>query len=366
MQTVFIGRKSSNYRSQASHHTEHRVNLMSEIIKQIESIKTFCMEQVYAKMVKDSRTKEINMLCNSLYLRASVNITSLLLKLAIFLCIISALNLDNRFTASSAYVIISYYSMLFTSMIQFWPLLVTNAKEAFGVVEKIQNLLLISTESNTINDNSRLALNVSDKSEIYENSEKLLMSEDVVKVKRIVNENFEIKNILLRSCVTSEEKLRCDYVELMEGKSYGIVGEKASKFLEVILGEIDCDSGEIIVNGSLSYVGLNPWIFSGCIRDNIIFTEVFNSERYSQVLKICALDKEIETLPTGDDTFIDSACISDSFKVKLNLARCIYRNADIYIIDDCFRMICDDKIGKFIFEGVKSFLEVRFQMSNFT
>lgn len=331
---------------------------MSEIIKHIESIKTFCMEQVYAKMVKDSRSKEINMLRSSLYLRATVNSMSLLLKFSIFICIVSALNMDNRFTASSAYVIISYYSMLFTSMLQFWPLLVTHAREAFSVVERIQKLLLHS-DCNTINDNSRLTLNAADKNEICENSEKLLMSEDVVKMKRIVNENFEIKNVSLQCCVVRKEEFRCDYVELQEGKSYGVVGRNSTKLLELILGEIEYDSGEIIVNGSLSYVGLNPWIFSGCIRDNIIFTETFNSERYSQVLKICALDKEIETLPTGDDTFIDSTCINDSFRARINLARCIYRNADIYLIDDCLSMIRDDKMCKNIFKAIlDDFLKV--------
>jgi hypothetical protein len=248
--------------------------------------------------------------------------------------------------------------MLFTSMLQFWPLLVTHAKEAFRVVEKIEDLLLVPTDSSEIDDYARLALNLSDKNEICENSEKLLMSEDVCKAKRIVNENCEIKSISLRNCVARKEELRCDYVEIIEGKSYGIVGEKASKFLEVILGEIDCDSGEIILNGSLSYAGKNPWIFSGCIRDNIIFTEIFDSERYLQVLKICAIDKEIETLPTGDDTFIDSACINDSFKARINLARCIYRNADIYLVDECFKTIRDDKMGWSIFRGLRSFLEV--------
>lgn len=331
---------------------------MSEIIKHIESIKTFCMEQVYAKIVKDSRSKEINMLRSSLYLRAAVNITNILLKFSIFICIVTALNLDKRFSASSAYVIISYYSMLFTSMLQFWPPIVTHAKEAKCVVEKIEELLLLPTDSNTINDNLGLALSMSDKSEICENSEKLLMSDDVCKVKRIVNENFEIKNVSLRSCVACEEKLRCDYVEIVDGKSYGIVGEKAAKFLEVILGEINCDTGEIILNGNLSYVGHYPWIFSGCIRDNIIFTEIFNSERYSQVLKICALESEIETLPTSDDTFIDSAFINESFKAKINLARCIYRNADIYLVDECFKAIKDDKMAISIFRDVKTFLKV--------
>ena len=333
---------------------------MAEILNNIVSIKSFCMEKYYAKLVNASRMKEINMLRSSLYLRATVNSMSLLLKFSIFLCLVGALNTDNHLTASSAYVIISYYSMLFASMLQFWPLLVTHAKEAFCVVEKIQQLLLHPTDSNKINDNFRLTLKTSDKkSEICESiSEEMLMSENV-KMIRIMNEKFENANISLRNCVINKEELRCDFLDL-DTKCYGVVGENGTKFIKLILGEIEFDSGEIFVNGSLSYVGRKPWIFSGNIRDNIIFTEVFDEERYSRVLKACALDEEIEKLPIGDETFLDDSIVNDSFKARISIARCIYRNAAIYFMDDCFEMMRNNSMRKNIFRSVlKEFMKVR-------
>lgn len=315
------------------------------------------MEQVYAKMVKEARSQEIDMMRSSMYLRATTTILNLILKFTIFICIVSALNMDNRFTASSVYVIISYYSMLFTSMLQFWPLLVTHASETFVAVERIRELLLL----NYIIDNNntrRSSLSANDKNEISdENLKKLLMLENSIKAQRFVNDNCEIRGVTLRNVVSKE--LKCDYVELMEGKCYGVVAKENSsaELFDLILGEIECDSGTICINGSISFAPRNPWIFSGCIRENIVFTEQFDAQRYSQVLQVCALAKEIERLPANDETFIDDVCINDSIKARINLARCVYRDADIYLIDNCFASINE---AKDIFKGIfKNFLKVK-------
>lgn len=326
---------------------------MREIIELIVPIKTFCMEQVYAKMIKEARSKEISMLRSSLYLRATTTTLNLLLKISIFICIVCALNMDNRFTASSVYVVVSYYGMLFTSMIQLWPLLVSHAKEAFITIEKIKELLLLNIMIQS-------ALNESDKNEIrVENdSEKLLMTENFIKTNRFDSENSEIKSISLRNVVN--EELKCDYLEFKEEKRFGVVGD-ATKFFELILNGIKCKSAEININASISYASKAPWIFPGSIRENIVFTEKFNAQKYSQVLKICALAREIETLPANDETFIDDVHINDSIKARINLARCVYRDADIYLIDNCFTMIAanDRDLSKDIFKAViKNFLKV--------
>jgi ATP-binding cassette, subfamily C (CFTR/MRP), member 4 len=341
---VYISGKSSVYRSRAAHHTQQRVNLMSEIIERIVSIKSFCMEQVYAKSVKETRSKEIGMLRGTLYLRAISTSFNLLLKISTFLCLVCALNLDTRLDASNVYIIISYYSMLFTSMLQFWPLLMTHAREVLTTVEKIREIL-ISHDTLSFDKNKKC-----------ENLVKLLMMEDVRKAKRVVNESCEIKSVFVRNVVVYG-KLKCDYVELKEAKCYGVVGSSSSNFLDLILGEIECDSGEININGRISYASCKPWIFPGCVRENIIFTEQFDAQRYSQVLKICALAKELETLPANDETFIDDVCINESIKTRINLARCVYRNADIYIFDNeilgknSFRAVIKNflKVGKFNF-----------------
>ena len=91
-----------------------------------------------------------------------------------------------------------------------------------------------------------------------------------------------------------------------------------------------------IVNGTISYASQNPWILNGTVRDNILFFNELDIERYSKVLEICQLLSDLSQLPGGELTEISSngQNISGGQKARISLARAIYKNADIYILDD--------------------------------
>ena len=91
-----------------------------------------------------------------------------------------------------------------------------------------------------------------------------------------------------------------------------------------------------IVNGTISYASQNPWILNGTVRDNILFFNELDIERYSKVLEICQLLPDLSQLPGGELTEISSngQNISGGQKARISLARAIYKNADIYILDD--------------------------------
>lgn len=333
---------------------------MSEIIKQIENIKTFCMEQLYAMMIKDKRNKEIDMVRGSLYLRATSISLNFILKLSIFVCIVSVLNMNGYLTTSKVYVIILYYNMLFTSMLQFWPLLATHAREAYKAVIKIQNLLVDSSLNEKIIIEDDIKVEECEKSNT---TETLLMKDKIIEEeKRAVNENSEIKGISINNITFSKDNLKCDCIEINEAKCYAIIenlasssSSSSSSFLKLLLGEMKQDYGEIEINGSMSCVSKDMWIFPGSIRENITFTEKYNAERYAAAIKITQIDKEIEVLPIGDETFIDELSASELFKLKINIARCIYRDADIYLFDNCFENISNELSYNDI---IKKFLKV--------
>ena len=60
----------------------------------------------------------------------------------------------------------------------------------------------------------------------------------------------------------------------------GIVGSGKSTLLQVVLGELELDDGNLTVNGVISYASQEPWLFEGTIKQNIIFIEEYDAERY--------------------------------------------------------------------------------------
>ena len=49
--------------------------------------------------------------------------------------------------------------------------------------------------------------------------------------------------------------------------------------------------GSVEVNGRVSYASQDPWVFSGTLRENVLFGLPFKQPWYSNVLEACALDQ---------------------------------------------------------------------------
>lgn len=91
-----------------------------------------------------------------------------------------------------------------------------------------------------------------------------------------------------------------------------------------------------------------------------ISVKIFYS-RYKSVLYACALTKDLEMLPFGDSTIVGErgVVLSGGQRARINLARAIYRNADIYLLDDPLSAV-DTLVGNHLFENcIQDFLKVR-------
>ena len=75
---------------------------------------------------------------------------------------------------------------------------------------------------------------------------------------------------------------------------------------------------------------------NGTIRDNIIFYDAFDKEKYNKVVNPCQLDKDFDNLKLRDKTEVGSTGnnISGGQRKRIALARAIYKDADIYLFDD--------------------------------
>ena len=62
------------------------------------------------------------------------------------------------------------------------------------------------------------------------------------------------------------------------------------------------NQGKICIKGNLSYASQEAWVFSGNLRQNILFGEPYDANRYAEVLRVCDLNKDIKRFDHGDLT----------------------------------------------------------------
>jgi len=132
----------------------------------------------------------------------------------------------------------------------------------------------------------------------------------------------------------------------------GPVGSGKSTLLSAIAGEISEITGTLTFNGTLVYVPQTAWIFSGSIRENILFGQPFNETKYTAVLEACALTEDIQRFPNYDETVVGERgeVLSGGQKARVSLARAVYADADLYLLDDPLSAV-DLKVGQHIFKS---------------
>ena len=131
----------------------------------------------------------------------------------------------------------------------------------------------------------------------------------------------------------------------------GPVGSGKSTLLSAIAGEISDVGGTINRQGTFVYTPQIAWVFSGTLRENILFGESYDEPRYTRIIEACALTEDFQRFPNGDQTVVGErgAVLSGGQRARVNLARAVYVDADLYLLDDPLSAV-DFKVGRHIFE----------------
>ncbi|KAF9109320.1 hypothetical protein BGX27_007755 [Mortierella sp. AM989] len=131
----------------------------------------------------------------------------------------------------------------------------------------------------------------------------------------------------------------------------GPVGSGKSSLLQAMVGNMMKVRGDVIRGATISYASQTHWIQNATIRNNILFDTPYDEERYWRVVKACSLEKDLSTMPFGDQTEIGERGVnlSGGQKARLSLARSVYYNADTVVMDDPLSAV-DSHVGKRLWE----------------
>ena len=143
-------------------------------------------------------------------------------------------------------------------------------------------------------------------------------------------------------------------LEIKPGEILGIIGEVGSgksSLLQAILNCLillnpkDCDG--IHINGKMGYASQIPWIQNDTIKNNILFFNKYDPEKYDEILEKCQLKYDLDNFEGKDLTEIGEKGVnlSGGQKVRISLARMVYQNPDIYLFDDPISAL-DANVGK--------------------
>ena len=138
----------------------------------------------------------------------------------------------------------------------------------------------------------------------------------------------------------------------------GPVGSGKSTLLSAIAGEVPDQNGAITFKGTVVYAPQIAWIFSGTIRENILFGEQYEEDKYNRVIEACALTQDIEKFPDCDQTIVGErgVVLSGGQRARVSLARAVYAEGDLYLLDDPLSAV-DFKVAHHIFrECIKGLL----------
>ena len=82
-----------------------------------------------------------------------------------------------------------------------------------------------------------------------------------------------------------------------------------------------------------------------------MFGESFDQERFNAVVKMCALEEDLQLMQHGVSTLLGErgTTLSGGQKARLSLARAVYSNADIYLLDDPLSAV-DAKVAQRLFD----------------
>ncbi|CAO2610760.1 ATP-binding cassette sub-family C member 12 [Lemmus lemmus] len=366
---MFMAKLNSAFRRSAISVTDKRVQTMNEFLTCIKLIKMYAWEKSFINTIHDIRKREKNLLKKAGYVQsgnsALAPIVSTIAIVSTFTCHIF---LKRTLTAPVAFSVIAMFNVMKFS-IAILPFSVKAVAEASVSLRRMKKILIAKsppsyvtqpedpdtilllanatlTWEQEVNSRSDSPKAQDQKRCFFKKQRPELYSEPSPSVQGIANPEWQSGS--------PKSVLHNISFVVRKGKVLGIcgnVGSGKSSLISALLGQMQLQKGVVAVNGPLAYVSQQAWIFHGNVRENILFGEKYNHQRYQHTVHVCGLQKDLNSLPYGDLTEIGERGVnlSGGQRQRISLARAVYANRQLYLLDDPLSAV-DAHVGKHVFE----------------
>ncbi|AIN98475.2 p-glycoprotein, putative [Leishmania panamensis] len=159
------------------------------------------------------------------------------------------------------------------------------------------------------------------------------------------NDFFELEpKVLLRDVSVSIPRGKLTVV-------LGATGSGKSTLLQALLSQFEISKGRVWAERSIAYVPQQAWIMNATVRGNILFFDEEDTARLADAVRVSQLEADVALLGGGLETEIGEKGVnlSGGQKARVSLARAVYANRDVYLLDDPLSAL-DAHVGERVME----------------
>ncbi|NXD78404.1 MRP7 protein, partial [Halcyon senegalensis] len=304
-----------------------RVKLMTEFLCGIRVVKFYAWEKHFSTRINACRAKELQKLRAIKYLDAlCVYLWAALPVVVSIVIFITYVLLGHQLTATKVFTALALVGMLILPLNSF-PWVLNGILEAKVSLDRIQRFLEL----------------VDQDLQAYYALDSPSGTAAAMEMRGATFSWAPVEEESTRQPLsTGTMQLHIENLSVRKGMLLGIVGKVGSgksSLLAAITGELIKQGGQVYVSDLEQGFGLvtqEPWIQFTTVRENILFGRKYDARLYEEVVEACALSDDLNILPAGDQTEVgeNGVTLSGGQKARLALARAVYQEKELYLLDD--------------------------------
>ena len=349
---------TSNMRRERSYLTDKRLDILVEAIEAIRLIKMYAWESKKIDQIKDVRAKEISDLKKINFIDSISRTFALTSNLiGAFFIIVIHVSLTNELPVSRIFpsiFLMGFLKQTCALIVMQAFVLITEMKLVFTRIMSIMDLEEVVPDDCLKTLNPENALELENFTGYWINKDLCLEDDEIFTSKSQASKTGEGTDIYAPVVKNINLQAKVGTLTLIIGRT----GTGKTSLLLSLTREMTHIIGERRYKGSYAYSSQEPVLFSGPLRDSILFGKPYDDVLFWKVIDVCCLTETVANLPKKEMSEIGErgVYLGVRTKAQIGLARALYANADLYLLDDPLSGL-DIKLANQIFKrAVQGFL----------